>query len=322
MSLPTPKVSIIVPAYNTAAYIGEALESIFAQTYTSYEVIVINDGSPDTEALERVLAPFRDRIVYLMQENRGVSAARNRGIRSARGEYIAFLDSDDRWVPEYLENQLGILEVNPGIDVLFPDALLFGDSPEAGRRATELSPSDAEVTFESLVTQRCSVRNFITARREFLLRTGLFDESLRSSEDFDLWIRIVKQGGRIEFNRAVLVHYRRHAASHTADPIWMGEHMLRVFDKTEQTLELSAAEQTALRQARERVEASKRIVEGKRAFFAGRVTEAIQGLRAGNRYHRQRKIALIILLLHFMPRLLRRIYIWRDQFVYGVSTRF
>ena len=87
-----PLVSIIIPAYNVTNYIGDALNSVLAQTFTDYEVIVINDGSPDSEALERALVPYMSRIVYLRQENQGVSAARNRGILSARGTLLAFLD--------------------------------------------------------------------------------------------------------------------------------------------------------------------------------------------------------------------------------------
>jgi glycosyltransferase involved in cell wall biosynthesis len=99
-------VSVIVPAYNTSAYIGETLESIFAQTYRDYEVIVINDGSPDTEELERVLNQFQRRIRYIRQENRGLAGARNRGISYAAGEFLAFPDRDDLWFPDFLLEQL------------------------------------------------------------------------------------------------------------------------------------------------------------------------------------------------------------------------
>src|SRR5687768_16945399 len=92
-----PAVSVIIPAYNTAKYIGATIASIVAQTYTNYEIIVVNDGSPDTPAIEAALAPFRDRIIYLVQENRGIAVARNRAIRIARGRYVALLDSDDAW---------------------------------------------------------------------------------------------------------------------------------------------------------------------------------------------------------------------------------
>src|SRR5213080_1671301 len=131
-----PRVSIIIPAYNVASYIGETLASVFAQTFTNYEVIVINDGSPDTEELERALEPYFDRISYLKQENLGAGAARNEGLRAAQGEFIAFLDADDLWLPNYLEEQLKFIRAND-FDLVCADAMHFGDSPLAGRTYIE-----------------------------------------------------------------------------------------------------------------------------------------------------------------------------------------
>src|SRR5258708_17999800 len=90
-----PMVSVIRPAYNVAPFIGEALDSVLAQTFTDYEIIVINDGSPDSEKLEHVLEPYWRGIIYLKQENRGAGAARNAGLKAARGKFVAFLDADD-----------------------------------------------------------------------------------------------------------------------------------------------------------------------------------------------------------------------------------
>src|SRR2546422_4249577 len=102
---PSPLVSVIVPAYRAAPYIAETLDSILAQTFSGYEIIVVNDGSPDTEELERALAPYYDRINYIVQENRGQAGARNTGIRHSRGVFVAFLDQDDQWEPEFLSVQ-------------------------------------------------------------------------------------------------------------------------------------------------------------------------------------------------------------------------
>src|SRR5215471_7095493 len=97
-----PSVSVVMPAYLAADYIGVALESVFNQTFQDYEVIVVNDGSPDCDNLEKVLAPYQDRITYIKQSNGGCSSARNRGLSVARGHWVAFLDTDDYWEPEYL----------------------------------------------------------------------------------------------------------------------------------------------------------------------------------------------------------------------------
>ena len=159
-----PLVSVIIPAYDVAEFIGDALNSVFAQTFTDCEVIVINDGSPDTAKLEQVLAPYMSRIVYLKQENRGVSAARNTGIAAARGSLIAFLDGDDIWLANYLEVQVKRIQADPSIDVLYPNVLMFGGSSEDGEEFMTICPSNGEVTFERLLLQECNVSNCSIAR--------------------------------------------------------------------------------------------------------------------------------------------------------------
>src|SRR3990172_1926808 len=96
-----PLVSIIIPAWNVSAFIGETVESVLAQTFTDWELIIVNDGSTDSDRLEEVLAPNRNRLTYLVKPNGGAAAARNAGLAVARGEYVAFLDGDDVWLPGY-----------------------------------------------------------------------------------------------------------------------------------------------------------------------------------------------------------------------------
>src|SRR5438105_1307294 len=146
-----PKVSIIIPAYNVAQYIGETLDSVIQQSYTDYEAIVINDGS--TDGTERALEPFRDRIIYTRQENRGLSGARNTGLRIARGRYVALLDSDDLWMPHYLEQLVPRLEADPQIDLIFPNAVLFGSPRWEGKLFQDFYPPREPVTFEKILTQ-------------------------------------------------------------------------------------------------------------------------------------------------------------------------
>src|ERR1051326_8460176 len=102
----SPIVSVIIPAYNAAAFIGETLDSVYAQTFKDFEVVVVNDGSPDTDELERALERYAAKLRYLKQDNQGAAAARNTGITAARGEFVAFLDADDMWLPAFLEKQL------------------------------------------------------------------------------------------------------------------------------------------------------------------------------------------------------------------------
>lgn len=317
-----PAVSVIVPAYACAEYIGAALDSVFAQTFPDYEVIVVNDGSPDTPELERVLAPYRARIVYLKQENRGVSAARNAAIRAARAPLVAMLDPDDLWEPDYLAVQVAAMRRDPTLDILYPNAVLFGDGPHAGKTFMEVNPSDGEVTFERLITQQCTIVNYVIARRDSIIRAGWFDEDLRRSEDFDLWLRIIKGGGRVAYHRRVLARYRRHPGSLSTDPVLMNRDTLKALDKAARTLELSAPERELLARERARFHAMLRFNEGKRAFLNGDVGAACAGLEEANQFFKSRKTALALVLLRLAPRLLLRLYDWRDRYVLRTSTRF
>ena len=152
-----PSVSVIIPAYNTADYIGPNSGVVWAQSFSDFEVIVINDGSPDTERLEKSIAPFESRIIYLKRDNGGPSAARNTGLRQAQGEYVAFLDSDDIWFTDYLWSQMQVLRQNPGLDLVYTDILLFGDSPFAGKSYMELHSPKGPATFESVLVEDCKI---------------------------------------------------------------------------------------------------------------------------------------------------------------------
>ncbi|MCK4819314.1 glycosyltransferase family 2 protein, partial [bacterium] len=106
-----PNVSVIIPTCNRAEYITQAIDSVLAQTYTDYEIIVVDDGSTDNT--KEVMEPYMDRIRYIYQENAGVSAARNTGIKAAKGDWVAFLDSDDEWLPGKLAVQIRAVERHP-----------------------------------------------------------------------------------------------------------------------------------------------------------------------------------------------------------------
>jgi len=317
-----PLVSVIVPAYDVTDYIGDALNSVLAQTFTDYEIIVINDGSPDTEAFERALAPYMSRIVYLKQNNRGVSAARNTGIARARGSLLAFLDGDDTWLPHYLEIQVAQIQADPTIDVLYPNVLLFGGGYKAGEEFMTVCPSNGEVTFERLLLQECNVSNCSIARRDTIIRAGLFDESLHSVEDFDLWLRVIKQGGRIAYHREVLARYRRRSGSLTANPIWLSKHILKVLAKVKQTMALTPSERMTVENQLEHFHALLRLHEGKHAFFSGDTAGAIDGLTEANRFFRKRKVSFTVMMLRIAPRFLLRAYDLRDRLYFRMITKY
>jgi glycosyltransferase involved in cell wall biosynthesis len=316
-----PVVSIVVPAYNTAEYIGDTLSSVLGQTFTDYEIIVVNDGSPDTAALELAIAPYRSRIHYVVQENRGLSGARNTGIAAARAPYIALIDSDDVWEPHYLAHQLAVMRERPELAIVYPNATTFGDPMRAGRLFMDLHPSSGPVTFERLVRQECNVMVSVLARRDVLVAAGLFDESLRSSEDFDLWLRVVKGGWQIGYHREPLVRSRLRSSSLSADAVSMCQHILRVLDKVRHEMSLTPSEIDVITERRAYFAALLRMHQGKRAFFAGDHKEAVEALAEANAVLHRRKITAAVWMLRIMPGLLLRAYDMRDRLVFRTSTR-
>jgi GT2 family glycosyltransferase len=275
----------------------------------------VNDGSDDHETLERLLESHPLPIIYLSQENRGVSAARNAAIKIGRGEFYAQLDSDDQWTPDYLEVQLGILNDNPDIALVYPNATIIGDAYQDEIKFMEISPSNGEVSFETLVQQKCTVMTSVTARMSVIRDAGMFDESLRSCEDFDLWLRIVKSGGRIVYHRNPLVLYRRHEGSLSSDRVWMTRHLLAVFEKSASTFQLTPLESDILNEQLTSTRAMLRLFEGKRALTTGGASTALVRFQEANEHLRSPKLSLVIVLLRHVPRLVMWVFTERERFL-------
>ena len=299
----SPTVTVVIPSYNNARYIGQTLDSIAAQTFSDYEVIVVNDGSKDREELEQVLNSHALPVIYISQENKGVSAARNAAIRIARGEFYAQLDADDQWRPNYLEVQLGILRENPDVALVYPNARIIGDDAPVELEFMKVSPSEGDVTFESLVRQQVTVLTCVTARMSAIRDAGMFDESLRRCEDFDLWLRIVKRGGKIVYHRRILALYRRHQGSLSSDRVWMLRHLLAVFEKWAGTSDLTPAELAVVNEQIVTNRSELRLHEGKRALSAGGASVALVCFQKANQDMHRPKLALVIFLLRHVPRL-------------------
>src|SRR5580658_7649504 len=151
-----PVVSVIIPSYKTANLIAACLDSVFAQTFKDFEAIVVNDGSPDTPELEKVLQPYMDRIVYMRQENKRAAGARNNAIRNARGEFVAFLDSDDTWMPDHLTSQMRLFEEDPSLDLVYCDGMLVLDAGQECK-FMDRNPSNGQATFDALILERCQI---------------------------------------------------------------------------------------------------------------------------------------------------------------------
>jgi glycosyltransferase involved in cell wall biosynthesis len=218
--MPPPTVSVIVPAYGVAPYIATTLDSVLAQTRQDFEIVVVNDGSPDTAELRQAVAPYRARIRYFEQPQGGPSRARNAAIAAATGEWLAFLDGDDAWAPSYLASQLEVLARDPTAVLVWCDSQPFGGT---GREPTLMTsePPSGECDIGALLTGRCVVFTSTTvARRQAVLDAGGFDEGLHRCEDFDLWLRLARRG-RLLYSHEVLGRRRLHPASQSASPTAM-----------------------------------------------------------------------------------------------------
>jgi len=291
--------------------IAETLKSVFAQTFTDFEVIVVDDGSDDAAELERALEPYRERVHYVRQENLGAGAARNRGVQEARGEFIAFLDSDDLWMPEYLEEQVRFLRAD-GYDLAYADALLFGDSPIAGKTYMETAPSVGPVTFLSLVRNECNIiTSGVVARRCVLVKVGLFNESLRNGQDFELWARLARNGARLAYQRKVLLRYRCREGSLSGDVMNRLTRETRVYRYIADNYDLTAAERAEVSRVLELQRGAVDLATAKLNLLEGQFDEARSAFERAHGILGGWKLRAVVLMLRVAPRLLRRLALSR-----------
>ncbi|HEY8225738.1 MAG TPA: glycosyltransferase family A protein [Pyrinomonadaceae bacterium] len=311
----TPTVSVIIPAYKVACFIGDALDSVFAQTFTDFEVIVINDGSPDAPRLEQEISKYEGSIHYLSQSNRGAGAARNAGLRLARGEYVAFLDGDDVWLPQFLDEQLKLIRSDGGYDLVYADAINFGESDPKGITYMTYNPSHGEVTFKKLLCSECNVvTSTVLARKEPIIRIGSFDEGFPNSQDFDLWLRLVKDANaRITYQKKVLVRRRIYHGSLASDPMLSFAGELAVLNHVRRRTDLTGEEKQVLEDTARKRQSTIEVLKGKRHLETGDFQTAAKSFAAANKYHPSVKLGAVLLGLRIAPRLLRHIVQLKDN---------
>ncbi|WP_240041603.1 MULTISPECIES: glycosyltransferase family 2 protein [Okeania] len=207
-----PKVSVIIPVYNCELYIAQAIESVFKQTYTNYEIIVIDDGSTDNT--RQVLQPYMTKIRYFYQENQGLSATRNRGIKLAKGELIALLDADDLFLSYKLKEQVAIFDAQPNIGLVQSGWRVVD---EKGEKIQDIEPwhKSPELDLVSWLKWKTTNPSGMMFRKEWLERVGGFNEKLRRLEDFDIVIRLALAGCQSTWFPKVAVCYRQHSSNMT-----------------------------------------------------------------------------------------------------------
>lgn len=213
-AVPTPRISVIIPTYNRRDLITEAIDSALAQTFTDYEVIVVDDGSTD-DTLQQ-LRRYGDRIRYQFQDNRGVAAARNAGIRMARGEFVCFLDSDDLWKPEKLAVQIRFAEAHPEYGLIASEQQYFdADGKEMNHSKAAMYRIRNGMVVEHLLFGNWIPTSTVMLRRECLEAVGGFDEDVgQFGEDWLLWMKVAARYP-IYFIPEPLAVYRFHSGQLT-----------------------------------------------------------------------------------------------------------
>ena len=227
MTKPNPAVSIVIPNYNHAQFVSEAVNSVLCQTFADYEVIVVDDGSRDNS--REVLDTFGDRIRAIYQQNQGLSAARNTGIQAALGRYIGVLDADDLYEPDFLEVLVSALESQPDAGAIYCGYRFVDDvnNPLPQVEAREVPP---EKLYQALVDGNFLVPESMFVRKECYDKVGLFDTSLRALEDLDMWLRISSQF-KVIYTTKVLTRHRILAGSMSTDPTRQHQNRMSVIKK-------------------------------------------------------------------------------------------
>jgi glycosyltransferase involved in cell wall biosynthesis len=200
-----PLVSVIIPCYNNEKTIIETVDSVLKQSFTSIEIIIVNDGSTDETELilnRHIQKISNENIRLISQENQGPSFARNRGALNAAGKYLLFLDGDDAIAPSYIQKCVAILEIHNFINIVYSDAIFFG----AQKGIWHLP----EFKLPDFLVSNCI---YISAmiRTEVFKAVGGFDENLKFAEDWELWLRIIKNYGGVSKIAEKLFFYRKHA---------------------------------------------------------------------------------------------------------------
>jgi glycosyltransferase involved in cell wall biosynthesis len=220
-------VSVIIPTRNRSVLLRRALASVTAQTMQPAEIIVVDDGSMD--GTSRWLPDEFQSVRYVQQPHRGVSAARNRGVEEAGGEWIAFLDSDDEWLPAKLERQLAALHAHPEHALCHTDEIWI-------RRGRRVNPKDRHAKTGGFIFQRCLPLCVISPssvmlRRSFLENVGGFDETLPVCEDYDLWLRICSRHPVLYLDEPLVIKHGGHSDQLSRRHWGMDRYRIRALQK-------------------------------------------------------------------------------------------
>ena len=226
-----PKVSIIIPTYNCACYLGRAIDSVRAQTYKDYEILVVDDGS--TDDTKNVVRQHDRHVIYLYQENRGVSAARNHAISKASGELLAYLDADDLWYPEKLERQVAFLDAHQQCGMVHSEVSVINEQDEIlhVRFNEETKRSVPQGYCVQELLRRSHIQTLtVVERRNCFDRVGGFDERLPVAQDYLHWIMIAAEGQTLGYLAEPLGKYRWRTGSLMGSQTRLLEDYVKIYD--------------------------------------------------------------------------------------------
>jgi GT2 family glycosyltransferase len=304
-----PAVSVIMPAYDVAPYIGEAIGSVVAQTFTDWELIVVDDGSRDETRMiaERYADQHPRRIRVFSHANRGASASRNVGFRHATGELFALLDSDDAWHPEFLAAQLRVLRARPDVAIVTGNALARAGS-HPGRPVRPYPDPRPEPTLREILADERAIFIMSVYRRAVYDTIGGFDEELCTNEDYEYWIRAALAGFAFARTPLPLGEYRRRQNSLSADDVRMLRGILTVLRKVEPHVPAGAPERAIIARQIARFEREATAAEARQALESRQPERAAERLRALGRLDGRFTATVASLALQWLPGLALRAY--------------
>ena len=232
MNVHEPAISVVIPTYNQADYLATALNSVLAQTYRGYEIVIVDDGSTDETAhIVRNFVMARPRqISYVRQPNCGLAAARNAGIRAAKGHWVALLDSDDIWLPDFLETMLRLLHEHPQTDVFYC-GVQFMDAHGIDLPQVSNQTVPSHHMYAALLRANFLIPSTIFLRKMAVVGAGYFDPAFRRLQDWELWWRMLQLGYGFVGTEEILVRYRVHDNSLSADAAGGQRAMLDMVEK-------------------------------------------------------------------------------------------